>query len=119
MMTQQYQMPMAFGQNDLLSQLMAQEDYNDQQMFMPAMQQPMQQPMAFGQQLQQQPGMFGNIGLDQIGAGAGILKDLYGLYSAHQGMGLAKDQLGMQKQAFADNKANRDRIVNASKSAFA
>jgi hypothetical protein len=118
MMTQQYQMPMAFGQNDLLSQLMAQEDYKEQQMFMPATQQAIQQPMAFGQQ-QQQPGMFDNIGMDQIGAGAGILKDLYGLYGAHQGMGLAKDQLGMQKQAFADNKANRDRIVNASKSAFA
>ncbi len=58
-------------------------------------------------------------GMDQIGAGAGIAKDLYGMYAAHQGMGLAKDQLGLQKQAFQSNVDNRNRFVGDTKAAFA
>lgn len=78
---------------------------------------------AFGQQ-QEQAGGFGSASggmpsLEQFGSGVGIAKDLYGMYQSNQGMDLAKDQLGMQKQAYQDNVANRDRIVNASKQAFA
>lgn len=58
-------------------------------------------------------------GMDQIGAGAGIAKDLYSMYAAHQGMGLAKDQLSLQKQAFQSNVDNRNRFVNDTKAAFA
>ena len=78
--------------------------------------------LAFGNGVSNMPGQdqgFQMPGMDQIGAGAGIAKDLYSMYAAHQGMGLAKDQLNMQKQAFADNRANRDRVVNASRNAFA
>ena len=67
----------------------------------------------------QDTGMFGGMGLDQIGAGVGIFKDFYSMFNANKGMGLAEQQLGMQKQAFQDNKANRDRVVNASRQAFA
>jgi hypothetical protein len=62
---------------------------------------------------------FGNIGLDQIGAGIGIGKDLYGMYMANQGMKLGKEQFNLNKQAYYDNVANRNRVVNASKRAFA
>ncbi len=58
-------------------------------------------------------------GLDQIGAAAGIGKDLYSIYASREGMGLAKDQLGLQKQAFQSNVDNRNRVVNASQQAFA
>ncbi len=83
-------------------------------------------PQAFGQ-YQNSGDMFGQDngggfqmpGLDQLGAGAGIAKDLYGIYAAHQGMGLAKDQLGLQKQAFQSNVDNRNRFVGDTAAAFA
>ena len=64
-------------------------------------------------------GMFDNMGMDQAAAGVGIGKDLFSMYNAHQGMGLAKQSLANQQAAFQDNKANRDRVVNASRQAFA
>ena len=67
----------------------------------------------------QQPFAFGDIGLDQIGAGAGIAKDLYGMFATHKGLGMAKDQMKLQKQAYMDNKANRDRFQNQTAQAFA
>ncbi len=57
--------------------------------------------------------------MEQLGAGVGIAKDIYGMYTANEGMKLAKDQLNMQKSAFQDNKNNRNRIVNGAKLAFA
>jgi len=57
-------------------------------------------------------------GLDQIGAGVGIGSDLMSMYNAHKGLGLAKDQLSMQKKAYKDNVANRDRFVGNTQKAF-
>ena len=57
--------------------------------------------------------------LGQIGAGIGIGADLFGMYNAHKGMKLAKEQLGMQKKAYKDNVANRDRFIGNTQQAFA
>ena len=64
-------------------------------------------------------GAFGGIGLDQFAAGAGIAKDLYGMYAAHQGLGLAKDQFKEQKNAFNYNKGMRNDQKAANLNAYA
>ena len=66
-----------------------------------------------------QESAFGGIGLDQIGAGMSIAKDLYGLYQGNQAMNLAKDQFGMQKQAYNDNKDRKNAFINQTNQAFA
>ncbi len=62
---------------------------------------------------------FGDIGLDQIGAGAGIAKDLFGMYAANQGLNLAKDQFQANQKAFDYNKGIRDENRAGNKAAFA
>jgi len=75
--------------------------------------------LGFGAIQQEEPFAFGDIGMDQLAAGAGIGKDLMSMYTGYQGLGLAKDQLDMQKKAYRDNKANRDRFIGNTQKAFA
>ena len=62
---------------------------------------------------------FGDIGMDQIGAGVGIGKDLFSMYAANQGMNLAKDQLQANQAAFDYNKGIRDENRAGNIQAFA
>ncbi len=64
-------------------------------------------------------GMFGDFGLEQLGQMGNIGAGLFGMYNQHQGMQMAKDQLGMQKQAYNDNKTRTDSHLAANRAAFA
>ncbi len=64
-------------------------------------------------------GMLDNIGgLDGLSDLTGIFGGLYGLYNQNKGMNLAKDQLGMQKEAYYDNKNRLDTHRSNVASAF-
>ena len=73
------------------------------------------QPMAFGAQEQ---GGFGMPSLSQFGAGAGIAKDLYGMYMANQGLDMAKKNFGEMKRVNQFNMDNKNAFLGSARKAF-
>jgi hypothetical protein len=65
---------------------------------------------------------FGNMSnQDIMGFGKGavdIFGGLYGMYNQNKGLGLAKDQMNMQKNAYNDNRNARNSFVNTTRQAF-
>lgn len=82
-----------------------------------------QAPGAFGTAApQQDASAFGGMSmpsLEQFGAGIGIAKDLGGMYMDYRNLGLAKDQIANQKEAFNFNKTNKQNFINGTQKAFA